>query len=148
MPKYKCPFPECIYKTENVEDALVAILLSVHSKGTHMSALINRTATTQHSQTAKIEKFRRPTISAARSNEDWSYFLTRWQEYPDATKVTGKDRVLQLLEYYKENLRKGITRNAGGSLANKTEDQVLEAIKIKPACVNSPLPAHLAALMK
>ena len=37
--------------------------------------------------------------------------------------------VLQLLECCKENLRKDITRNAGGSLANKTEDQVLEAIK-------------------
>ena len=37
--------------------------------------------------------------------------------------------VLQLLEYCDENLRKDITRNAGGSLANRTVDQVLEAVK-------------------
>ena len=37
--------------------------------------------------------------------------------------------MLQLLECCKENLWKDITRNAGGSLANKTEYQVLEAIK-------------------
>ena len=37
--------------------------------------------------------------------------------------------MLQLLECCDENLRKDITRNAGGSLANKTVDQVLEAVK-------------------
>ena len=37
--------------------------------------------------------------------------------------------MLQLLECCEENLRKDINRNAGRSLANKTEDQVLEAIK-------------------
>ena len=37
--------------------------------------------------------------------------------------------MIQLLECCDENLRKDITRNAGGSLANKTMDQVLEAIK-------------------
>ena len=37
--------------------------------------------------------------------------------------------MLQPLECCEENLHKDITKNAGGSLANKTEDQVLEAIK-------------------
>ena len=37
--------------------------------------------------------------------------------------------MIQLLECCDENLRKDITRNAGGSLANKTVDQVLEAVK-------------------
>ena len=37
--------------------------------------------------------------------------------------------MLQLLECCDENLRKDITRNAGGSLANHTVDQVLEAVK-------------------
>ena len=94
MHKYRCPFPECTYETETVEDALAGVLLSVHWNGTHMSAPINLTATTQHSQTAKIEKVRRPTILAAGSNKDWSYFLAPWQKYLDATKVNGKDRGL------------------------------------------------------
>ena len=129
MPKYQCPFPECTYETEDVEDALAAVLISVHSNGTHMPAPTNSNAATQHTNAAKIEKVRRPTISAAGSSEEWSYFLTRWQEYVDATKVTGKDQVIQLLECCDENLRKDIARNAGGSLANQTVDYVLEAVK-------------------
>ena len=122
MPKYQCPFPECTYETEDVEDALAAVLISVHSNGTHMPAPTNSNAATQHTNAAKIEKVRRPKISAAGSSEECSYFLTRWQEYVDATKVSGKDKVIQLLERCDENLRKDITRNAGGSLANKTVD--------------------------
>ncbi|KAK2564365.1 hypothetical protein P5673_011790 [Acropora cervicornis] len=125
MPKYKCPFPECTYETADVEDALAAVLISVHSNGTHVAA----PTTSQHTNAAKIERVKRPTISAAGSSEEWTYFLTRWQEYVDATQITGKDKVLQLLECCDDNLRKDITRNAGGSLANKTVEQVLEAVK-------------------
>ena len=120
MPKYKCPFPECTYETADVEDALAAVLISVHSNGTHVAAPTN----SPHTNAAKIERVKRPTISAAGSSEEWTYFLTRWQEYVDATQITGKDKVLQLLECCDDNLRKDITRNAGGSLANKTGEQV------------------------
>ena len=125
MPKYKCPFPECTYETEDVEDALAAVLISVHSSGTHTSATTN----SQHTNAAKIEKVKRSTISATGSSEEWRYFLTRWQEYVDATQVSGKDKVLQLLECCDEKLRKDFTRNASRSMANRTVDQVLEAVK-------------------
>ena len=72
---------------------------------------------------------RRPVIKAAGSSEDWSYFLSRWKEYCAATKVDGKDKIIQLLECCDEELRKDVTRNAGGSLADKTYDQALAAIK-------------------
>ena len=77
----------------------------------------------------KLKKVRRPTISAAGSSEDWSYFLTRWGDYVSATNVTGKDKVIQLLECCDEQLRKDLTRNAGGSLTDKTAAEVMEAIK-------------------
>ena len=38
--------------------------------------------------------------------------------------------MIQLLECCEEELRKDITRSAGGSLSNKSEDEVLKAIKI------------------
>lgn len=125
MPKYKCLFLECTYETADVEDALAAVLISVHSNGTHVAAPTH----SQHTNAAKIERVKRPMISAAGSSEEWTYFLTRWQEYVDATQITGKDKVLQLLECCDDNLRKDITQNAGGSLANKTVEQVLEAVK-------------------
>ena len=108
MPKYKCPFTECKYETEDVEDALAAVLILVHSNGTHVAA-----PTTSHRTiAAKIERVKGTTISAAGSSEEWTYFLTRWQEYVDATQITGKDKVLQLLECCDDNLRKDITQNA------------------------------------
>ena len=126
MPKYKCPFPACDYETEDVTDDLAAVLISVHSKGAHSTA---PTTTATPNWTAKIEKVRRPTISSAGSSEEWSYFLTRWQDYVEATKVEGKDKVIQLLECCDEQLRKDLTRNAGGSLTNKSTEEVMEAIK-------------------
>ena len=55
--------------------------------------------------------------------------MTRWTDYAEATKVQGKDKVIQLLECCEEQLRKDLTRTAGGSLTNKTAEEVLEAIK-------------------
>ena len=45
------------------------------------------------------------------------------------TDVTGKDKVIQLLEYCSEQLHKDLTQNAGGSLTDKTAAEVMEAIK-------------------
>ena len=122
--KHRCPFPGCTYETDEVTDELAAVLLSVHSSGAHTAqGAPNVTLNT------KLERVRCPTISAAGSSEDWSYFLTRWSDYVAATNVTGKDKVIQLLECCDEQLRKNLTRNAGGSLTNKTADEVMEAIK-------------------
>ncbi|KAK3754450.1 hypothetical protein QZH41_009233, partial [Actinostola sp. cb2023] len=104
MPKYQCPFPDCTYETEDVADSLAAVLISVHSSGTHTA---NATSTSGNGA-AKIERVRRPTISTAGSSEDWSYFHTRWQDYIDATKITGKEKVVQLLECCDEQLRKDL----------------------------------------
>ena len=132
MPKIQCPYPECTYETEDVSNALAAVLLSVHSAGAHDTHATQVTATPQQqtpTTTARVEKVRRPTISKAGTSEDWAYFVTRWQDYVEATKIEGKDLVIQLLECCDEQLRKDLTRNAGGSLANKTADEVLAAIK-------------------
>ena len=58
-------------------------------------------------QTApKVEKVKRLYISSAGSSEDWVYFLFHWTDYTEATKVTGNDKVVQLLECYDEQLRR------------------------------------------
>jgi len=49
---------------------------------------------------------------------------TRWDDYKEATKITSKDLVIQLLECCEKDLRKDLTRAAGGSLTNKPEDEV------------------------
>ena len=125
MPKYRCPYLECAYETKDVKDKLAAVLLMVHSTGTHMQT----TSQPATQPTARVEKVRWPTISSAGSSEEWSYFLTRWKDYAKATKLKGKDLVIQLLKCCEEQLRKDLTRNAGGSLTNKSMDKVIAAIK-------------------
>ena len=49
--------------------------------------------------------------------------------YKAATRITGRELVLQLLECCDEEMRKDLTRTAGGSLADRTEAEVLAAIK-------------------
>ena len=127
MPRYKCPFLDCTFETDDVQDSLAAVLISVHSAGTHTVAA----PSTGGNVAAKVEKVRRPTISTAgwSYSKDWSYFLTRWQDYVDATKITGKDKVVQLLECCDEQLRKDLTRNTGGSLTTKPIEDVMSAIR-------------------
>ena len=119
MPVIKCPVPNCQYQTEDVETSLVVALLNLHAS----------THTSQSSPTAPVEKVKRPTVKSARTSEDWTYFISRWTEYKEATNISGREAVIQLLECCEEQLRKDLSRNAGGSLTNKPEDEVLAAIK-------------------
>lgn len=125
MPKHRCPFPDCEYKMADVEDALTAVLISVHSSCTHTTAAAARHPATM----AKAEKVQGPTVFAAGSSEEWSYFLTRWNDYVEATNVTGKNGVMQLLKCCDERLRKDLSRNAGSLLADKPIAEVIAAIE-------------------
>ena len=58
-----------------------------------------------------------------------TYFESGCKDYVDATKITGQDKVVQLLEWCDEQLQKDLTRSAGGSLTSKTEQEILSAMK-------------------
>ncbi|CAC5393222.1 unnamed protein product [Mytilus coruscus] len=62
---------------------------------------------------AKAEKVKRPSISTAGTIEEWAYFESRWSDFVEATKITGRDKVVQLLECCDEQLRKNLKRSAG-----------------------------------
>jgi len=115
MPQVKCPFPSCDYETADLDAAIVAALITTHS-------IIHNNAPTP----VKAEKVRRPTTSSAGTSEDWSYFLSRWADYKFATKLAGKELIIQLLECCDENLRKDLTRAQGGTLP---EADALAAIR-------------------
>ena len=87
MPVILCSHAECDFVTEDLESSVLAILLKMHNDANH-SAPQPSTATAA----AKVEKVRRPTVSSAGTTEEWAYFLTRWEEYATATKVSGADR--------------------------------------------------------
>ena len=76
----------------NLQAAIVAVLITAHSMA-HPPVAAAPVAHAPVSVT-KIERVRRPTISAARTSTDWSHFLSRWKDYVNATKVDGRDRVI------------------------------------------------------
>ena len=122
MPAVKCPIEGCEYETPDVDPVIAAALITAHATSHQMPGR-------PFTQTARVEKVKRPSISPAGTTEDWLYFKSRWGDYVKATKLEGTDRVIQLLECCDEQLRKDLTRNAGGTLTEMTEDQVLRAIK-------------------
>ena len=96
------------------------------------AALITAHATTHapsRNATPRAEKVKRPTITSAGTTEDWQYFQSRWSDYVRATKLEGTDKIIQLLECCDEQLRKDLTRNAGGTLTEMTEDEVFAAMR-------------------
>ena len=98
MPTIACPVTGCTYTTEDEDANLALALLSLHA--------VDHNSPTA---AAKVEKVKRPTVSSAGTSEDWAYFQSRWMDYTEATKVTGKDKVVQLLECCDEQLRKDLT---------------------------------------
>ena len=133
MTVVSCPL--CDYETDDVSDIIAAVLLSTH-------AISHQPGATASS--AKVERVKRPVISSAGTSEDWNYFLSRWNDYVEATKVTGKDEVLQLLECCDEELRRDVTRMAGGSLTNKTAEEALAAIRTLAIREENPMVARAA----
>ena len=98
------------------------------------AALITTHATSHHTpngstRTARAEKVKRPDISSAGTIEDWQYFKSRWNDYVKVTRLEGTDRIIQLLECCDDQLCKDLTRNAGGTLTEMTEDEVFTAMK-------------------
>ena len=122
MPAVECPIESCDYVTPDLDATIVAALITAHANAVHTSSPNQQGA-------AKVERVKRPSISSAGTSEEWQYFTTRWGEYVAATRVTGKERVLQLLECCDDELRKDLTRSTVGTLSDKTEKDVLAAIK-------------------
>ena len=131
----ECPIDRCDYETPDVDPVIAAALITAHETS-HQTP-------SQPRQTALVE-VKRPSISSAGTTEDWLYFKSRWADYARATKLEEADRVVQLLECCEEQLRKDLTRNAGGTLSEMTEDQVFKAIKTLAIREENPMEARVA----
>ena len=106
MDERRCPIDGCEYLIPEgamANPALAAIHLSGH--------LMNHKG--QEKDRSKVEAVKRPTISAAGTTQDWLYFMSRWGDYVQATKVQGAEKAIQLLECCDPGLRRDLQRNNG-----------------------------------
>ena len=123
MPKFSCPLPDCTFETEDLNEAVAAVMPTVHANATHTTTVtqVNKTKMKNSS----------PNNIHCGPSEEWTYFLTnaRWQDYAEATNIHGKEKVFQLLECCDENIRKDLTHCADGSLASKPITEVMAAFE-------------------
>lgn len=122
---HTCEFAGCDWKvdTETVSDYVQ--LLKIHVQARH-----------PQNNAGKAEKAKRPELNTDVSDEDWSYFKSRWDQYKKATSLTGEDLVTQLLECCSESLRRDHHRTFSGAnaAADITEDTVLAELKTIAVC--------------
>ena len=125
---YQCEFAECTWetKTDTVSDYVA--LYQIHVKARHPD--------TGTAAASRAEKAKRPELTADVSEEDWSYFTTRWTQYKKATGLKGDDIVNQLLECCGEQLRRDHHRTFSGAhgAAVVTEQNVLAELKQIAVC--------------
>ncbi|ELU06621.1 hypothetical protein CAPTEDRAFT_189256 [Capitella teleta] len=97
MPVVFCPIPACDYKTPKLDAQIVAALLTTH-------------ALTHNQSKPSTDKFKRPSISAAGTSEDWEYFVSHWDDFiAYVNPADDRETVLQLLECCDEHLQKDLT---------------------------------------
>ena len=96
-------------------------LLKVHCDARHpKSASVEK---------SKPEKAKRPELAADVSDEDWNYFLSRWERYKKVTSLAGEEEITnQLLECCSDQLRRDRHRTF---LSDKLEAGLKEVDLIK-----------------
>ena len=129
MPEVPCPIPGCEYVTPDVGDATGAALINGHMTS-HAPPPHAAPPPRAPPANTRLEPVKRPIVKLEGTAAEWEYFLHRWEEYTMATKPIGPDRVQQLLECCDPDLRLGISRQAGHSMAEYTEEQALQSMKL------------------
>ena len=79
----------------------------------------------------KAERAKRPELAAEVSDEDWNYFLDRWERYKVSTKIAGEEVITQLLECCCDQLRRDHHRTFLSSQTQRdlTEDVLKAQLK-------------------
>ena len=116
----KCEVDGCNWTSPSGSLDTVVKLLDIHVNSKHFLG--------QKCTQSKPEKAKRPEIGAELSDEDWIYFVSRWNAYKKATNLSGADITLQLLECCCEELRRNHHRNYPAE-QQVSEESLLAQIK-------------------
>ena len=79
MPEINCPFPECEYKTDDIEAVLAAAQLNIHAITHNPASQMNNL---NRQQPPKID---RPPISSGTTEEEWSTLSRKWTLFKHPT---------------------------------------------------------------
>ena len=121
--KLPCEFDGCTWESIEGELESVVKLLEIHVAAKHQKNKSTKATA------VKAEKAKRPEIAAEVSDEDWAYFLNRWESYKKATNLEGDEVVLQLMECCCDQLRKDHYRNFPSNPTSISEKDILSQLK-------------------
>ena len=124
MVAVQCEFEGCEKTFDNSNLETYLGLLQIHVAAVHQ----------QNQAASKAEKAKRPELASDVSDEDWSYFKSRWTQYKKATGLQGEDVITQLLECCSEPLRRDHHRTFSGATEAVTEDSILAQLKQIAVC--------------
>ena len=124
MPAIACPYPACIFVTDDVDAVVAAALLTIHNN-THANA---GSAATLADTRQKAPKIDRPSVTQGCTEENWNAFLARWNMFKRGTRLTAGETVQQLFQCCEGELGDNILRS-NSDATRGTEDGLLEAIK-------------------
>ena len=134
--KRTCQYPGCTLGEEGgayttmeglSTQELVLKDLELHISMAHAAPGAARGGSGAGQSDIKPDKFPRPEISDPATDTDWQYFLSSWESYKRATKVTGQAASDQLWHCPTASLKKKVFDS--GIRPTDTEEEILAGIK-------------------
>ena len=128
-----CPYPECNFRTEEVEVAGAAALLTIHGLS-HPQVAPSAPMVVNGGKGPKME---RPRIDHRASGEEWNAFLRRWGTYKDGSGIDNKAATPQLFECCTKELGDVVLRAIPDFTMKPIEDALplLKALAVLPVAL-------------
>ena len=126
----ECEYSDCKWVSKKAPIEVCLSLLQIHIQAKHSMAVPSKSGPS----VIKPEKAKRPEIASEMSDEDWAYFLSRWQDYKKSTGLQGEEIVLQLMECCCESLRRDHHRTYP-NLSNESISESLRLSQLKQLAV-------------
>ena len=102
--------------------------LELHLEMAHPGNLSSRNnKNKEDTQDSRPDRFPRPEVTDPASDTEWNYFLSSWEAYKRATKISGQQACDQLWHCPSEGLRKKVFDS--GVRPTNTEEEILAGIK-------------------
>ena len=112
-----CPLEGCEFKTQDVEPAVVAVLLQIHA-----------TSHTANGGAAKGPNLVRPRIDMGADEEAWNTFILRWNNFRIGPNIGDSTAPVQLLQCAGDDLSEMLLK-ADPRISTRPIDDVLAAMK-------------------
>ena len=97
----ECPYPSCTWSSEDLKtETIVMKHVELHIEAIH------KKNEPKKPENKSKEKIKRPTLNEDIQEEDWRFFILRWERYKKTTELKEEEVVQQLMDCCSEDLQK------------------------------------------